>query len=85
MLIHILIGLTKDSKDNLKFDYIKVLGFNERGQKYLNKIRKDIKTIKKIDTNNLIQKYELKASLIYDLLTSSNTYHFEISNKPIKK
>ncbi|MDD2208607.1 MAG: nucleotidyltransferase family protein, partial [Bacilli bacterium] len=88
MLIHILIGLTKDSKDSkddLKFDYIKVLGFNERGQKYLNKIRKDIKTIKKIDTNNLIQKYELKASLIYDLLTSSNTYQFEIKNIPIKK
>lgn len=85
MLIHILIGLTKDYKNNLKFDYIKVLGFNKRGQKYLNKIRKDIKIIKKIDTNNPIQKYELKASRIYDLLTSSNTYQFEINNKPIKK
>ncbi|MDD4188014.1 MAG: nucleotidyltransferase [Bacilli bacterium] len=82
MLIHILIGLTKVDKNNFKLDYIKILGFNIRGQKYLNKIKKNINIS---DNNNLIQKYELKASLIYDLLTSSNTYQFEIKNKPIKK
>ena len=36
MLIHILIGLTKEDKDNTNIDYIKLLDLI-KGQKYLSK------------------------------------------------
>lgn len=87
MLIHILIGLTKEDKNDLKIEYIKVLGFNKKGQKYLNKINKNsaILITRKISENYLAQKYELKASIIYDLLSNNKTYQYEINNKPIIK
>ena len=85
MLIHILIGLTKNDRQNLKLEYIKVLGFNSKGQKYLKSIKSDIPIQRKISKKFKAQEYELKASLIYDLLTNQNTYKFELSNEPIKK
>ena len=42
MLLHILIGLTKQDNKNTKLDYLKILGFTFNGQVYLNKIKKDI-------------------------------------------
>ena len=87
MLIHILIGLTKKDKDKSYIEYIKVLGFNKKGQKHLNKIKEKI-TIpitRKISEDFISQQYELKASLIYDLLTNNNTYKYELNNKPIVK
>ncbi len=87
MLIHILIGLTKENKDNSKLDYIKVLGFNINGQNYLKQIKKEceIPITRKISENYLVQKYELTASLIYDLITNNNTIKYEKNNKPILK
>ena len=85
MLIHILITLTKEDVNNLKLEYIKLLGFNSKGKDYLSKIKTNIPVIRKIPQDYLPQKYELIASRIYDLLTNQNTYEFEISNKPIKK
>lgn len=82
MLFHILLGLLKKDK-NIDITYIRVLGFNTTGQDYLNSIKKDINT--SLDHKSKIYKYELKASLIYDLLTNKNTYEFEIQNKPIIK
>ena len=82
MLIHILIGFKKeDSKKNL--DYIKVLGFNSKGQEYLNNIKNDILIPTNINKNSIIYKYELQASLIYDLINNTNTYKYEKENKPI--
>ncbi len=84
MLIHILIGFLK--LDNIqKIDYIKVLGFNKNGQNYLNKIKKDMNIPLNVDCKSNTYQYELKCSIIYDLLTNSNTYEFEIKNKPIQK
>ncbi|MDD2238543.1 MAG: nucleotidyltransferase [Bacilli bacterium] len=87
MLFHILIGLKKENNSTIKLEYIKLLGFNEKGLKYINKIKKtiDIPLNRKISENYIAQKYELKTSLIYDLLTNQNTYHYEISNRPIIK
>ncbi|NLL01929.1 MAG: nucleotidyltransferase [Mollicutes bacterium] len=87
MLIHILIGLTKEDKNQIDLEYIKVLGFNKKGQEYLKKHKKDssIPITRKISTEYLAQRYELKASLLYDLLTENNTYEFELKNKPIIK
>ena len=84
MLIHILIGFKKN--DNIKkIDYVKVLGFNNRGQDYLKSIHSDIIINRKISTSFINQKYEMRASLIYDLINNTNTYQFECSNKPIIK
>jgi predicted nucleotidyltransferase len=85
MMIHILIGLTKEDNKKIDFEYIKILGFNNNGKNYLNKIKSPLLIQRKISNKYLLQKYELKASLIYDLLTSSKTIEFEKSNKPIKK
>ncbi|MDD2409448.1 MAG: nucleotidyltransferase [Bacilli bacterium] len=87
MLFHILIGLKKENNSIINLEYIKLLGFNEKGLKYINKIKKtiDIPLSRKISKDYITQQYELKASLIYDLLTNQKTYTYEISNKPIIK
>ncbi len=87
MLIHILIGLKKEDKNSINIEYIKLLGFNQEGLKYINKIKKtiDIPLKRKISKEYISEQYELKASLIYDLITNQKTYNFEISNKPIIK
>lgn len=84
MLIHILIGFTKEDNKNLTFDYIKILGFNNVGKKYLNKVKKDINIPLIPNKNSLTYKYEIKATLIYDLVAKNKNIDFEISNKPIK-
>lgn len=42
MLLHILNDFTKEEALNINIDYIRVLGFNLNGQKYLNNIKKKI-------------------------------------------
>ncbi len=84
MLIHILIGYTKVDRKQMFIKYIKVLGFNNKGQAYLKSLNLDIPIGRKISSDYLEQAYELKAALIYDMLTNDNAYEFEISNKPIK-
>jgi hypothetical protein len=85
MLLHILVGLTK--KDNLKakIDYIKILGFNTKGQNYLNSIRKDITIPTRTDKDSIVYKYELLASFIYSKITHIDTNSFDIQNIPIRK
>ena len=85
MLLHILIGLTKEDRNKLELAYIKVLGFNSIGQKHLNNLEKDIPIQRKINENFLAQQYELKAANIYDMLLNKNALKFELNNKPIKK
>ena len=86
MLMHILIGLTKTDKNNLKIEYIKLLGFNRQGKTYLNKIKKElaIPLKRKISNSYLAQQHELKAAQIYDIITGDNTSAYELSNKPIE-
>ena len=84
MLIHILIGFTKEDNYKLTFDYIKILGFNNLGKKYLNKIKKDLNVSINPNKNSLTYQYEIKATLIYDMVVNNKNIDFEISNKPIK-
>ena len=42
LMIYILFNITNDNINNFK-DYIRILGFNNNGKKYLNNIKKDIK------------------------------------------
>lgn len=66
ILLNILIGFTKEDKENNKeIKYIRVLGFNNNGKKYLNKIKKNCNI--PIYTNfNKNLEYELKVTSIYD-------------------
>lgn len=85
MLVHILIGLTKEDNSISELEYIKILGFNKKGQAYLKKAKKNSSIPITIKRESLQYKYEMKASLVYDLLTKQSTYTFELNNKPIKK
>lgn len=85
MLIHILIGLEKNDVKDLEIEYIKTLGFNKRGQQYIRNLKQETEFLinSKISDTYLTQKYELKCSEIYDMLTNGNNYNYEIQNKPI--
>lgn len=89
MFIHILIGLTKEDKyKTLKNEYIRILGFNEKGKKYINKIKNKtnipiLTTLKNISST--IKDYEVISYKIYNLLSKENILDFELSNKPIIK
>ena len=76
MLLHILVSFTKEDWVNMKeINYIRVLGFNKNGQKYLNLIKKSINI--PIYTNfNKELEYELKITSIYDI----NLVNKEINN-----
>lgn len=79
MLLHILVGFTKDMADDMKeINYIRILGFSKKGQAYLNKVKKDIDIdiLSKFVRNNKYLELELKTTEIYSLPTNSN-YLFE--------
>lgn len=82
MFIHIITSLKKE--DNKDLEYIKILGFNNKGKEYLNKLDK-IEIPTNVNKNSLQYKYELRASLIYDLINNTDTYSFEQRNKPVIK
>ena len=81
MFIHILINFLK--QDNTQLEYIKILGFNKKGKKYLNKIKDNLKISTNVNKDSIQYKYEIKASIIYDLINNTNTYQYELKNKPI--
>ena len=85
MFIHILIGLKKEDIKNLNLEYIKVLGFNTNGKKYLNKIKKEIDISLTPLKDSLTYTYELKCASIYDLVSKNKALEFELHNKPINK
>ncbi len=89
MLMHILIGLTKKDNSSIKdLDYLRLLGFNDVGKKYLNSIKKDIKVpiITKINNmDSITSKYEIISSNIYALISKKEILTFENNGKPIKK
>ena len=87
ILIHILCSFTKDQASKMKdIEYIRVLGFNKKGQTYLNQIKKN--SIVRIITNckavdNEMLSLEHKISDIYNLITD-NSFKDKLE-KPIIK
>ena len=73
-LVHILCGFKKQECD---IEYIRVLGFNKKGQNYLNKIKKDIE-IPLITNFNKLLNNELKYSKIYSLITDNKIIQKEL-------
>ena len=84
MLIHILLDFKKEDNTK-KLEYIHVLGFNQIGKNYINKIKKDINISLIPIKNSLTYKYEINASIIFDLINKTNTLSFEKLNMPIIK
>lgn len=82
MLIHILIGLTKEDNKSLNDCYIKILGFNTTGKKYLNTVKKELNLT--VDKNSKIYKYEIICAYIYDMITNDDSIDFEQKNSPIQ-
>lgn len=87
MLIHILLDIKKE--DNTKDIYLRILGFNESGRKYLNKIKKDIELPIYIGYKKNLSKtfdLELKSTYIYSLIANDKTLiEQEYKNKPVIK
>lgn len=88
MLIHILTSFTKDEANSLEINYIRLLGFSTKGQKYLNSIKKDL-TLPIITTykKNLspLLDLELRTSSVYYLPIDTNLLEKEYKQQPIKK
>lgn len=88
LLLHILTNFTKEEAQNITIDYIRVLGFNQKGQKYLNLIKKRIPlpiiTGYKKNTSKLLD-IELRITEIYSLITSTDLTKEEYRKKPIIK
>lgn len=87
MLNHILCSFTKDERDKTKdIEYIRILGFDEVGQKYLNSIKDnmDIKILNKFDTSYKALEIEKRVSGIYSMIIS-DIMDKEIKNIPVKK
>lgn len=82
MLIHILVGVPKEINRLAQIDYIKILGFNKKGQNYLHDLNDTEIALVPIP-NTLTYKYELLAAQIYELVSSNKIMNYEKSNKPI--
>lgn len=85
MLLHILIGLTKEDNKKCTIDYLKILGFNNKGQEYLKTIRKDITLPTTPPKDSLVFKYELKSVYLYEQAIKKSLNNFDIKNIPIIK
>ena len=71
MLLHILCNFTKEKANLFKeISYIRILGFNDKGRQYLNKLKKeiDIPIISKITREkDLMLDFEIETTKIYAL------------------
>lgn len=87
MLNHILCSFTKDERDQVKtIEYIRILGFDEVGQRHLNSIKDDIdiKILNKFDTSYKALEIEKRVSSIYSMIMC-DIMNKEIKNIPVKK
>ena len=75
MLNHILISLLKSDTSKIKdIEYIRILGFNNIGKKYLHSIKKEINypIIYNYNKKYITSTYELNATKIYSIITNDN-------------
>ena len=76
MLLHILCNFTKEKASKWKKpEYIRILGFNNKGKMYLNSIKKElnIPLISKITKNkNSMLEFELDTTNVYNIKNNTN-------------
>ena len=87
MLTHIICSYTKEeSKNSKNIKYIRVLGFSQKGKKYLNIIKKEssLPIITNINKKNIdLLNREIKSDLIYYMIINKQNNIFK--QKPIIK
>ena len=87
MFLHILMNLT-DSPSKYELDYLRVLGFTNKGRDYLRKIKKhlDIPIITNYkDTDSKTLKLELKVTILYlQIIKREDLIKEELKSIPIK-
>ena len=87
MINHILCSFTKEENNIDDIEYIRILGFDQNGKDYLNKIKKNIRVsiLNKYDTKKYkTLEIEKRVSDIYSLIYE-DIIADEIKNKPIQK
>ena len=88
MLLHILTSFTKEEAKNITIDYIRILGFNQNGKNYLNKIKKNIDvpyiTSYKKNISQLLDIEQRITSIYYLPINPTETIN-EYKKKPIIK
>lgn len=86
-ILHILLNTPKHLQNQSNY-YLRMLGSNETGLKYINFLPKDIKkniiTSFKNIQDNIIVDFEIKSTKLYDLLTNKESFIKEYKI-PIKK
>ena len=84
MLNHILCSFTKEENNSKELEYIRILGFSNNGQNYLNKIKSkiDLPILNKYDTKKYkTLSIEKRVTEIYSLIYE-DINDLEIKNKP---
>ena len=83
-LLHILTSYTVSESKNIDINYIRVLGFNKKGQDYLKIIKKNNNIITHYKNNiSLSLDIEYRVSLIYSLILNNDLGNDEISHNPV--
>ena len=92
MLTHIMCNYTKEDALKLNnIEFIRVLGFSNKGKEYLNSIRKttEIKILTNFEKNNKYLDLEFKVTSVYASILNEEDKNkliiSEYKNKPIKK
>ena len=89
MLVHILCSFKKSESKNLEIEYLRVLGFNKKGQKVLNSVKKDLDVPIYFNYKEKMNRYldlDFKAATIYSLIVNDSAIiEDEFKIFPIKK
>ena len=89
MLVHILCSFKKSESKNLEIEYLRVLGFNKKGQKVLNSVKKDLDDPIYFNYKEKMNRYldlDFKAATIYSLIVNDSAIiEDEFKIFPIKK
>lgn len=73
-----LFQITKNDINNLNYNFLRILGFNEKGKKYLNTLKKEITIYTNIkDGLNPILDIELKITKLIDFVYKTNLLSLE--------
>ena len=87
MLTYVLLNITKKMANNIynnDISYVRILGYNDIGKSYINKIKKDINIYTNIKNNiNDVLDIEINTSKIIDTIYNTNLLKLEM-NGPIK-
>ena len=84
-IINVIIKLPRTEKFSIGIEYKKSVYQMINYIMYLNKIKNSIVIPNGVNTKSNTFKYELQASLIYDLINNTNTFLFELKSKPVIK